>query len=71
MNFTLIFKNNKETKSLANDNTSIKDILDDMDLSSETIVAKKNGEIVVEDEKIQDGDEIQFIQIIYGGWMNS
>jgi sulfur carrier protein len=67
MNFTLIFKNNKETKSLANDNTSIKDILDDMDLSSETIVAKKNGEIVVEDEKIQDGDEIQFIQIIYGG----
>ncbi|MDR2967931.1 MAG: MoaD/ThiS family protein [Methanobacteriaceae archaeon] len=67
MNFTLIFKNNKEVKSLANDNTSIKDILHDMDLSSETVVAKKNGEIVVEDEKIQDGDEIQLIQIIYGG----
>lgn len=67
MNFTLIFKNNKETKSLANDNTSIKDILEDMDLSSETVVAKKNGEIVVEDEIIQDGDEIQLIQIIYGG----
>ena len=67
MNFTLIFKNNKETKSLANDNISIKDILEDMDLSSETVVAKKNGEIVVEDEKIQDGDEIQLIQIIYRG----
>jgi len=67
MNFTLIFKKNKEIKSLANENTSIKDILKDMDLSSETIVAKKNGEIVVEDEKIQDGDEIQIIQIIYGG----
>jgi len=67
MNFTLIFKNNKETKSLANDNTSIKDILENMDLSSETVVAKKNGEIVVEDEKIEDGDEIQLIQIIYGG----
>ena len=67
MNFTLIFKNNKETKSLANDNTSIKDILEDMDLSSETVVAKKNGEVVVEDEKIEDGDEIQLIQIIYGG----
>ena len=68
MNFTLIFKNNKETKLLANDNTSINDVLEDMDLSSETVVAKKNGEIVVEDEKIQDGDEIQLIQIIYGGW---
>jgi sulfur carrier protein len=67
MNFTLIFKNNKETKSLTNDNISIKDILEDMDLSSETVVDKKNGEIVVEDEKIQDGDEIQLIQIIYGG----
>ncbi len=67
MNFTLIFKNNKETKSLANDNTSIKDILEDMDLSSETFVAKKNGDIVVEDEKIEDGDEIQLIQIIFGG----
>lgn len=67
MNFTLIFKNNKEIKSLANDNITIKDILNDMNLSSETVVAKKNGEIIVEDEKIQDGDEIQLIQIIYGG----
>ncbi|MCL2156732.1 MAG: MoaD/ThiS family protein [Methanobrevibacter sp.] len=67
MNFTLIFKNNKETRSLANDNTTINDILNDLDLSSETVVAKKNGEIVIEDEKIQDGDEIQLIQIIYGG----
>lgn len=70
MNFTLIFKNNKEIKSLANDNITIKDILNDMNLSSETVVAKKNGEIIVEDEKIQDGDEIQLIQIIYGGWIN-
>jgi len=67
MNFTLIFKNNKETKPLANDNITIKDILEEMNLSSETVVVKKNGEVVVEDEKIQDGDEVQLIQVIYGG----
>jgi len=67
MNFKLIFNNKDEIKSLYNENTSIKDILEEMNLSSETIVAKKNGDIVIEDEKIEDGDEIQLIQIIYGG----
>ena len=45
----------------------IKDLLDEMDLSSETRVTKKNGEIVIDEETIEDGDEIEFIQIIYGG----
>ncbi|MCL2688035.1 MAG: MoaD/ThiS family protein [Methanobrevibacter sp.] len=67
MNFKLIFNDKNEIKSLDNENTSIKDILEEMELSSETIVAKKNGDIVIEDEKIEDGDEIQIIQIIYGG----
>jgi sulfur carrier protein len=67
MNFKLIFNDKKETKTLNNDNSSIKDILEDMNLSSETVVTKKNGDIVVEDEIIGDGDEIQIIQIIYGG----
>jgi len=67
MNFKLIFNDKKETKTLNNENTSIKDILEDMNLSSETVVTKKNGDIVIEDEVITDGDEIQIIQIIYGG----
>ena len=41
----------------------IKDKVED----SETMVSKKNGEIVIEEETIEDGDEIEFIQIIYGG----
>ncbi|MEA4956814.1 hypothetical protein SDC9_07357 [bioreactor metagenome] len=67
MNFKLIFGNKNEVKNLKNEETSIKDILNEMDLSSETVVAKKNGDIVIEDEKINDGDEIQLIKIIYGG----
>ena len=67
MNFKLIFNNKNETKTIKNEDTSIKDILNDMKLSSETIVAKKNGDIVIEDEIIEEGDEIQIIKIIYGG----
>ena len=66
MSFTLKIKDKTEEKELDGDLT-IKDLLDDLDLSSETMVTKRNGEIVIEEERIEDGDEIEFIQIIYGG----
>lgn len=67
MDFKLIFNDKNEIRSIESNNISIKDILEEMELSSETIVTKKNGDIVIEDEKIEDGDEIQLIQIVYGG----
>ena len=46
----------------------IKDKVEEREINgSETMVSKKNGEIVIEEETIEDGDEIEFIQIIYGG----
>ena len=66
MTFKLTIKDNVEMRELNGDLT-IKELLDDLDLSSETIVTKKNGEIVIEEASIEDGDEIEFIQIIYGG----
>ena len=49
------------------DGLKVQDVLDEMGLSSETIVSKINGEIVIEESVIEDGDEVEFIQIIYGG----
>ncbi|KZX12227.1 MoaD/ThiS family protein [Methanobrevibacter filiformis] len=66
MTYTLIFENKKEEKPFV-DNTTIKDLLDEIEASSETLVVKKNKELVEIDELIQQGDEIQLIQIIYGG----
>lgn len=66
MTFKLTIKDKVEERDMDGDLT-IKDLLDDLDLSSETIVSKKNGEIVIEEAVIEDGDEIEFIQIIYGG----
>ncbi|WP_405271706.1 MoaD/ThiS family protein [Methanobrevibacter sp.] len=42
-------------------------MFDDLSVSSQTIVAKQNGEIAVGESVINDGDTIQLIQIIYGG----
>ena len=46
---------------------TIKDLLGDLNLSTQTIVAKQNGELTIEENVINDGDEIKLIQIIYGG----
>ncbi len=65
MTFKLTIKDKVEEREL-DGSLTIKELLDDLDLSSETMVSKKNGEIVVEDVNIEDGDEIELIQIIYG-----
>ena len=67
MEFTLKFKEINEKRELKINNYSIKNLLNDLELSSQTTVAKQNGELSIEDNIIRDGDEIQLLQIIYGG----
>lgn len=67
MSFTLKYKNSEEKREIPNDNYTIKDLLNELELSAQTVVAKQNGELVIEDTVIEDGDEIQLVQIIYGG----
>ena len=66
MNFTLKFKDIDENRDLR-ENYTINDLLDELNLSSQTIVAKQNGELTLEESVINDGDEINLVQIIYGG----
>ncbi|KZX15721.1 bifunctional sulfur carrier protein/thiazole synthase protein [Methanobrevibacter cuticularis] len=66
MSFTLISENKKEIKELDKEIT-IEELLDEIEVSSENVVVKKNGDIVLEETKIEEDDEIQIIQIIYGG----
>ena len=66
MNFKLKYKQIDETTAL-NENYTIKDLLSELGLSAQTVVAKQNGDLTIEDSVIEDGDEIQLVQIIYGG----
>ena len=67
MPFILKYKQLNEVREIPDENYTIKDLLDDMELSAQTIVSKQNGELVIEDTVIEEGDEIQLVQIIYGG----
>ena len=67
MSFTLKYKDLNEKREIPNENYTIKDLLDDLEVSAQTTVCKQNGELVIEDTVIETGDEIQLVQIIYGG----
>lgn len=66
MEVTVIKGDNKEIVKISTDST-IKDVLDTMDIPAETVVVKKNDYIVIDEEILKDGDLIEVIQVIYGG----
>ncbi len=48
-------------------NTTIAELLEELGINRETVVVSKNGEIVVEGEALEKGDEIEVIKIVSGG----
>ena len=49
MSFILKFKDIEEKRELKSENYTIRDLLKDLNLSTQTIVAKQNGELSIED----------------------
>ena len=46
---------------------TVKDILQMMEIPTETVVVKKNHSIIIEEEPVENGDVIEVIKVIYGG----
>ncbi|WP_405265369.1 MoaD/ThiS family protein [Methanobrevibacter sp.] len=67
MSFKLKFKDIDEERELKSEEYTISDLIKELDLSAQTVVAKQNGELAIEETRINDGDEIKLVQIIYGG----
>ena len=66
MEVTIIYEKDKQ-KKVIQDNTTVKEFLELMDISSETVVVKRNNEIVMDEENLEDADIIEVIRVIYGG----
>jgi sulfur carrier protein len=66
MEVTVIHNKTKHKKEIQ-ENTSVKELLDSMDISSETVVVKRNNEIIMDEENLQNEDIIEIIRVIYGG----
>lgn len=58
--------NSEDTVTISEEQT-IKDLLESMEIATETVVVKKNDYIVIDEEVLEDGDSIEVIQVIYGG----
>lgn len=65
MNITFIM--GEEEKTMEIKGGSIKDLLQELEIPLETVVVKKNQQIVIEEESLEEGDTIEVIRVIYGG----
>jgi len=46
---------------------TIADLLKELGHNRETVVVKRNGKIVVEEERLADGDLIEILTVVTGG----
>ena len=49
------------------DNAKVIDVLKTVNINPETVLVKKDDEVVVEDERLKDNDEIELIKVVSGG----
>jgi sulfur carrier protein len=46
---------------------TVKDLLREVGFNTESAIARINGRVVLEDEKIEDGIEVEVIPVVSGG----
>ena len=46
---------------------SVMDLLEKLDINPVTVIISRNNELILEDEKLNDEDEIKILSVISGG----
>jgi len=68
MNVNVFYdRENKEKTIELDNNLSVKDLLKKMNINPVTVIVSKNNNIILEDEKLNDNDDIKIISVISGG----
>ena len=60
-------RENKEKTIEIDENSSIKDLLNKMNINPVTVIVSKDDNIILENEKLNDKDKIKLISVISGG----
>ena len=60
-------RENKEKTIILCDNLTVKDLLARLNINPVTVIVSKNNEIILEDEKLKENDDIKIISVISGG----
>ena len=48
-------------------NTLVMDLLKKLDINPVTVIVSRNNELILEDEKLNDNDELRILSVISGG----
>ncbi len=60
-------RENKDKTIEINENSSIKDLLAKMNINPVTVIVSKDNNVILEDEKLKEKDDIKIISVISGG----
>lgn len=68
MQINVFYDREKQEKTVEiGENSSIKDLLVKMNINPVTVIVSRDDNIITEDEKINDKDNINLISVISGG----
>jgi len=60
-------RENKSKKIELNQNSSVKDLLGKLKINPVTVIAARDNELITENEKLRDNDNIKIIPVVSGG----
>ena len=62
-----IDRENKNTKLELENSTIVSDLLKKLNINPITVIVSRNNELILEDGKLNDKDEIKILSVISGG----
>ena len=66
MNVTTIYKSEQSDVEL-DDGATVKDVVQQLELQPNTVLVTRNGEVLLEDDSLEDGDRLEILPTISGG----
>ena len=60
-------RENKNKKMELKNSSSVSDMLKELKINPVTVIVSRNNELILEDEKLKDNDEIKILSVISGG----
>ena len=67
MNITYEYKEDKNLALALEDKATVKDMLDKLNIPSNTVIVVRQGSLILEDESLEDQDTIKILTAISGG----
>ena len=62
-----IDRENKTRTVQLTGNSKVSDLLKELNINPVTVIVSRNSELILEDEKLNDNDEIKILSVISGG----